>query len=319
MAHYTKYIIADELNLKHRPYPASRGRLAILANRDIIRLFSGLRVSDSFLMKTTSARFCSASRATRPADPDFMMARPVIALLTDFGLRDHYAGSMKAVALGICPDATFVDISHEIAPHDVFGGALELDACYRDFPPRTIFLVVIDPGVGSTRRGIVVDTGDHRFVGPDNGVFSIVLDAHPSAAVVELTERRYARPVVSRTFEGRDRFAPAAAWLACGLDSTALGRPIEAICRLEFPSPRVEGDRVVGEVIRVDRFGNLVTNIDRALVESLAGAAVVDVGDRTSRRSARPTRRFPPMASARSWGARSVSKLPSMARAPPPR
>src|SRR6266705_1462788 len=127
------------------------------------------------------------------------MARPVIALLTDFGLRDHYAGTMKGVALGICPDATLVDISHEVPPHDVVAGAPELAASYRYFPPGSIFLVVVDPGVGSSRRGIAADTGDYRFVAPDNGVLTPVFDETPPRKLVELTERRYARPTVSRT------------------------------------------------------------------------------------------------------------------------
>src|SRR5437868_2919801 len=165
------------------------------------------------------------------------MARPLLALLTDFGTRDHYAGTMKGVALGICPDATLVDISHEVPPHDVLAGALELAASYRFFPPGTIFLVVVDPGVGSARRGIAADTGDYRFVAPDNGVLTAVLDEHAANRVVELTERKYARPTVSRTFEGRDRFAPAAAWLAKGIDLAAFGRSAGAIQRLEIPRP----------------------------------------------------------------------------------
>src|SRR5579864_7173409 len=163
------------------------------------------------------------------------MARPVIALLTDFGTHDHYAGTMKGVALGICPDATLVDITHDVAAHDVLGGALELAASYKYFPTGTIFLVVIDPGVGSTRRGIAAESGDYKFVAPDNGVLTAVLDEHAPKRVVELTERRYARPSVSRTFEGRDRFAPAAAWLAKGIDVAALGRPAGAIHRLDIP------------------------------------------------------------------------------------
>src|SRR5206468_10585088 len=152
------------------------------------------------------------------------MFRPVIALLTDFGTRDHYAGTMKGVALGICPDATLVDISHELPAHDILTGALELAAAYRYFPAGTIFLVVVDPGVGSTRRGIAAESGEYRFVAPDNGVLTAALADHPPKRVVELTERKYARPTVSRTFEGRDRFAPAAAWLAKGIDLVALGR-----------------------------------------------------------------------------------------------
>jgi S-adenosyl-L-methionine hydrolase (adenosine-forming) len=199
------------------------------------------------------------------------MARPVIALLTDFGTRDHYAGTMKGVALGICPDATLVDITHDIDPHDVLGGALELAAAYRYFPPGTIFLVVVDPGVGSARRGIAADTGDYRFVAPDNGVLTAVLDEHAPKRVVELTERKYARPTVSRTFEGRDRFAPAAAWLAKGIDLAALGRSAGAIQRLEIPRPALAEGRIDGEVLRVDRFGNLITNIDRRTFDKLAG------------------------------------------------
>src|ERR1051326_2095619 len=200
------------------------------------------------------------------------MARPVIALLTDFGTRDHYAGTMKGVALGICPDATIVDISHDLPAHDVLAAALELAAAYKYFPSGTIFLVVVDPGVGSMRRGIAAESGDYKFVAPDNGVLTAVLDEHAPKKVVELSERRYARPSVSRTFEGRDRFAPAAAWLAKGIELTALGRPAGAGHRLEIPQPDVTGERIVGQVLRVDRFGNLITNIDRRTFERLSGS-----------------------------------------------
>src|SRR2546427_13259267 len=202
------------------------------------------------------------------------MSRAVIALLTDFGTRDHYAGTMKGVALGICPDVTFVDITHDIPAHDVLAGALELAASYKFFPPGTIFLVVVDPGVGSSRRGIAADAGDHKFVAPDNGVLTAVLDEHAPRRVVELSERRYARPTVSRTFEGRDRFAPAAAWLAKGIELTALGRPAGAIQRLDLPQPEVDTDHISGQVLRVDRFGNLITNIDRKTFDKLAGASL---------------------------------------------
>ena len=202
------------------------------------------------------------------------MPRPIVALLTDFGTRDHYAGAMKGVVLGICPDVSLVDISHDLPAHDVLAGTLELAAAYRYFPSGTIFLVVVDPGVGSARRGIAAEAGDYRFVAPDNGVLTAVLDEHSAKRVVELTERRYARPTVSRTFEGRDRFAPAAAWLAKGIDLAALGRPAGAIHRLDIPQPRVEADRIAGTVLRVDRFGNLITNIDRKTFEKLAGGPV---------------------------------------------
>src|SRR3954466_16297687 len=170
------------------------------------------------------------------------MARPVIALLTDFGTADHYAGTMKGVALGICPDATLVDISHDLPPHDVFGAALALAAAYKYFPAGTIFLVVVDPGVGSSRRGVAVEAGEYRFVAPDNGVLTSVLAEIKPKRMVELTERRYAPLAVSRTFEGRDRFAPAAGWLAKGGDLAALGRPLASLVSLEIPEPRVDGD-----------------------------------------------------------------------------
>jgi len=200
--------------------------------------------------------------------------RPVIALLTDFGLRDHYVGTMKGVVLGICPDAALVDLSHDVPPHDVLGAALELAAAYRHFPANTIFLVVVDPGVGSERRAVAVEAGGCRFVAPDNGVLSAVLEEHPPARVVELSEPRYARPTVSRTFEGRDRFAPAAAWLATGIDLGALGRGAGELRHLVIPKPLVNGTTIVGEILRVDRFGNLISNIDRSSVEPDSLSAV---------------------------------------------
>jgi S-adenosylmethionine hydrolase len=205
------------------------------------------------------------------------MARPLIALLTDFGTRDHYAGTIKAVILGICPDANLVDISHDIPPHDVMAGALELGACYKYFPAGTIFCAVVDPGVGSQRRGIAADTGDYRFVAPDNGVLTAVLRETPPKRLVELTERRYARPTVSKTFEGRDRFAPAAAWLAKGVDLSALGRSAGDYQRLSVPEPDVTDTTISGEVIRVDGFGNLITNIDHKLFDRFSQTGAIEV------------------------------------------
>ena len=209
------------------------------------------------------------------------MARPFVALLTDFGSRDHYAGTMKGVILGICPEVTFVDITHDIPPHDLLTATLELAASYKYFPSGTIFLVVVDPGVGSARRGIAADTGDFRFVAPDNGVLTAVLKESPARRAVELTERRYARATVSRTFEGRDRFAPAAGWLAKGVDLTALGRSAGSIQLLNIPVPQVADDLLSGEVLRVDRFGNLVTNIDRKLFEKFVHANGIEISAAT--------------------------------------
>jgi S-adenosyl-L-methionine hydrolase (adenosine-forming) len=205
--------------------------------------------------------------------------RPVVALLTDFGTRDHYAGTMKGVVLGICPDAVLVDISHDVPPHDVLTAALELAACYRYFPAGTVFLVVVDPGVGSSRRPLAAEVGEYRFVAPDNGVLSAVFKESAPRRIVELTERRFARPTVSRTFEGRDRFAPAAAWLAKGTELKALGRSVSDDVRLAIPDPVVGERHVRGEVLRVDRFGNLITNIDRRAFDRLGrpGDATIEI------------------------------------------
>jgi S-adenosylmethionine hydrolase len=205
------------------------------------------------------------------------VAKPIIAMLTDFGSRDHYAGSMKGVVLTLCPDATIVDISHDIPPHDILTGALELAACYRFFPAGTIFLAVVDPGVGSSRLGLAAEAGDYRFVAPDNGVLTAVFDEAPPKRVVSLTERRYARPTISKTFEGRDRFAPAAAWLARGAEVKALGSAVRDYVRVDIPQPQAEDDRITGAVLRVDRFGNLVTNIPRAMVERLAARGPIRI------------------------------------------
>jgi S-adenosylmethionine hydrolase len=159
----------------------------------------------------------------------------------------------------------------------VLAAALVLTASYHYFPVGTIFLVVVDPGVGSSRRAIAVEAGDYKFVGPDNGVLSVALEKMPARQVVELSDPRYARSTVSRTFEGRDRFAPAAAWLACGLGLAELGQPVGSIVRLDLPKPTETSVEVVGEVLQVDRFGNLTTNIGRQTLERFARSAEVTV------------------------------------------
>jgi S-adenosylmethionine hydrolase len=209
------------------------------------------------------------------------MSRPIVALLSDFGTRDHYVGTMKAVVLSVCPDATLVDISHHLPAHDVLGGALELAASYRYFPSGTIFLVVVDPGVGSTRRAIAAEAGDYKFVAPDNGVLTAVFKETPPKRVVELTERKYARATVSRTFEGRDRFAPAAGWIAKGLNLGSFGRPVSDYHMMTIPIAEIRESGAAGEVLRVDRFGNLITNIDRRTFDRVTrdGPVALRVGD----------------------------------------
>jgi S-adenosyl-L-methionine hydrolase (adenosine-forming) len=203
--------------------------------------------------------------------------KPVIALLTDFGIRDHYVGTMKGVVLSVCPDASLVDVTHDIPPQDIFAAALELDASYRYFPPATVFLVVIDPGVGSTRRAIAAEIDGYRFVAPDNGVLSPVLRASASPIVVELLERRFARSTISRTFEGRDRFAPAAGWLARGTKLQSFGPALSDYVTLDFPIAEVTATAIRGQVVRVDRFGNLITNIKVAALDRLTRASTVTV------------------------------------------
>jgi len=198
------------------------------------------------------------------------MARPVIALLTDFGTQDHYVGVMKGVILGICPEVTIVDLTHEISAHCVRSGALELSAAYQFFPPGTIFLAVVDPGVGSGRRAIAADTGGFKFVAPDNGILTEVFRHTPPTRVTEISDQRYALINESRTFEGRDRFAPAAAWLAKGVDLEQFGRPVKSWKLLKTQEPTIRDKQITGEIVRVDRFGNLVTNLDHDVIERFA-------------------------------------------------
>jgi S-adenosylmethionine hydrolase len=204
--------------------------------------------------------------------------RPLVALLTDFGTQDHYVGVMKGVILGICPEAALVDITHEVPPQDVAAAEAELAASYRYFPAGAIFLVVVDPGVGSARRPIAAEAGGFFFVAPDNGVLTAVFDETPPSRVVTLAQDRYAltRPRgAGVTFDGRDRFAPAAAWLARGESLAAFGPPVSAPVRLERVRASADAAGVSGVVVRVDRFGNLITNIDRAAIDRLrAGGAV---------------------------------------------
>ncbi|HKT79611.1 MAG TPA: SAM-dependent chlorinase/fluorinase [Vicinamibacterales bacterium] len=209
------------------------------------------------------------------------MSRPVIAFLTDFGTHDHYVGVMKGVALGICPEAALVDITHEIPPQDVMAASLQLAAAYSYFPAHTVFVVVVDPGVGTSRRALAVEIGGYRFVAPDNGVLTTVLEDASRADVVELTSKQHTRATVSRTFEGRDRFAPVAAWLANGATLADVGAPVahDDVVRLYLPRASATSGRIDGVVIHVDRFGNLITNITRQLFDEQGGSpqATLDV------------------------------------------
>ena len=191
------------------------------------------------------------------------MSRPVITLTTDFGQADGYVGAMKGVILSICPEAALVDISHEIRPQAVVQAAYVLSTAVAYYPPGTVHLVVVDPGVGSQRRPIAVRTERAAYVGPDNGVLSLALDQDPARQAVHLTEPRYRLCSVSATFHGRDIFAPAAAHLACGAPLEEMGEtlPVSEMVELPISSPEPQpGGDSKGVILHVDRFGNLITN-----------------------------------------------------------
>ncbi|MGD2176694.1 MAG: SAM-dependent chlorinase/fluorinase, partial [Anaerolineae bacterium] len=197
-----------------------------------------------------------------------MTTRPIITLTTDFGVADGYVGTMKGVMLEIAPHAQLVDITHAITPQDVRQTAYVLYTACPFFPPHTVHLVVVDPGVGSARRPIAVRSASGTLVGPDNGVFSYVMAAGLLAeesveAVVELADPRYRLPQVSHTFHGRDIFAPGAAHLAAGVPIDQLGPPVPDPVTLPLPRLEVSPNVVRGEVLHVDHFGNVVTSIGR--------------------------------------------------------
>jgi hypothetical protein len=184
----------------------------------------------------------------------------IVTLLTDFGVEDPYVGIVKGVILGISPRAFLIDLTHAIPPQDVLRGALRLESAYRLFPRGTVHLAVVDPGVGTGRRPLVVRAGGHVFVGPDNGLLSFLFD-QPGSVAVTPSNRAYWRLPVSRTFHARDVFAPVAAHCSLGVPLGRLGPRVGDPVRLRWPRPRRLGRRVVGEVLLADRFGNLLTNV----------------------------------------------------------
>jgi S-adenosyl-L-methionine hydrolase (adenosine-forming) len=191
-----------------------------------------------------------------------MTNRGLVTLLTDFGVRDHFVSAMKAVMLNLNPDLTFVDISHLIPPHDIFGAAFTLDQVWSLFPPRTIHLAVVDPGVGTMRKAMVLSAGGHFFVAPDNGILTCVMDSQSNFAAYEITADHYFRKPVSNTFHGRDVFAPVAAWLSRGVAPDQLGPAMKEPVRLKIPAAKkVKEGFIQGTILAVDHFGNLITNL----------------------------------------------------------
>jgi len=208
-----------------------------------------------------------------PARPRTVIPIAPIAILTDFGYRDHYVGVMKGVIAAIAPAAPTIDITHGVPAQAVMAGAILLRESWRHFPKRTIFLAIVDPGVGSARRPIVIETaGGARFVGPDNGLLSIAAAEAVIRRVIELDPRLYQPKTISSTFHGRDVFAPAAAILWKGRSLASLGRPLDAkkIETIRIPEPEAGARSITGQVIYIDGYGNLVTNIQRADLAALA-------------------------------------------------
>jgi len=199
------------------------------------------------------------------------MGRGVITLITDFGTRDGYAGIIKGVILKINPQVRLVDITHEVSPQDIFEAGFILKNSYRYFPNMSIHLVVVDPGVGSRRRAILVETDNHFFIGPDNGVFTFIYEFERIKKIIELTNKRYFLPYISNTFHGRDIFAPAAAYLSKGTSLEDLGEICDDVVRFDIPRPETERGIIKGVVLHVDRFGNLISNIPEVLFRELVG------------------------------------------------
>ena len=193
----------------------------------------------------------------------------IITLTTDFGLSDPFVGIMKGVMLGINPLIKFIDISHLIEPQNIIQAYYTLKFSYKYFPSGTIHLSVVDPGVGSERRPILIESKDYFFIGPDNGIFSFIFKDDPSVNIIELTEKKFFLPSLSQTFHGRDIFASVAGWLSNDAKPYEFGIPINNPAILKTPEPDIGKEKISGEVIHIDRFGNLIINISEAQFHSL--------------------------------------------------
>ena len=195
---------------------------------------------------------------------------PLVAMLTDFGSEGPFVGIMKGVVLSLNKSVTIVDICHQIDPHDVIQAAYQWKAAYSFFPPGSIQIGVVDPGVGGERKGILAVSDSYFYIAPDNGILTLVEEKDPFKAVYELKNTDLQLAKVSSTFHGRDIFAPAAGHLSCGVQPGDFGPPVEEILRLDLPRPHV-GDTLQGHIIEVDRFGNLFTNIEGGQFIKLLG------------------------------------------------
>jgi S-adenosylmethionine hydrolase len=207
----------------------------------------------------------------------------IITLTTDFGTQDGFVGAMKGVILSVNPKALIVDITHEIEAHDVYSAAFTLRNSCRSFPKGTIHLAVVDPGVGSRRKPMLLHTERYFFLGPDNGVFSFVVEEGEKVNAFELTESKYFLTPPSHTFHGRDIFGPVAGYLSLGIDPGEFGPELHDCVKISLPSPIVSKSKIEGQIIHIDRFGNLITNIDAVSVDALRtrGDVRIDVGSIT--------------------------------------
>lgn len=209
------------------------------------------------------------------------MARPIITLTTDYGTNDHLVGTLKGVILKIHPEVTIVDITHDVTAYDLLDGALAIGSSYSYFPPRTIHVVVVDPGVGTERRPLLVSGETQYFVAPDNGVLSLVYEQEENVLVRHANVEHYYLQPVSKTFHGRDVFAPIAAWLAKGAQAAAMGEEITDYKKFAMPKPKPADGGMKGVVLRVDGFGNLITNFraeDLPAVALETGSLELNVG-----------------------------------------
>jgi S-adenosylmethionine hydrolase len=188
------------------------------------------------------------------------LTNPIITLTTDYGTNDHLVGVLKGVILKINPDAQIIDITHQVAPFDLLDGALSIAAAYSYFPPRSIHVVIVDPGVGTERRPILVSGQNHYFIAPDNGVLSGIYEKEHPAVVRHITSEHYFLQPVSKTFHGRDVFAPVAAWLSKNWQPASMGEEISDFKRFAMPKPKEADGLLKGVVLKVDAFGNLITN-----------------------------------------------------------
>jgi S-adenosylmethionine hydrolase len=213
------------------------------------------------------------------------MKRPIITLLTDFGTRDHYVASMKGVILGINPQCTLIDITHQLKPHDIEEGAFILANACSCFPKGTIHVAVVDPGVGGPRKPILLVTRNYFFLGPDNGLLSLAAQGDTVKQAIQLTNSKLFLSRISATFHGRDIFAPAAAHLTLGIRPGVFGPRLKSWVQIDVGEPVMTGLELLGKVFHVDAFGNLITNIrERELLQFSRGRPVVI---RAGRRSIR--------------------------------